>query len=120
MFWGYRSDGTNHVWEKSANNVAYALEGEADTSPNNNCGNMLEEDLITEEEEPSGWEDIPVLPFVILALSLICLLLACCWCISCCIARKREREEKKKKAEQEGGLPRKEVELNSYSANRME
>ena len=45
-FWGYRSDGAIHVWEKSSK---YVLEGPADTSPNNDCGNYTP----VEPEDPA-------------------------------------------------------------------
>lgn len=43
-FWGYRSDGVNHVWERTAAGNSYALEGPESTAPNSECGILAPED----------------------------------------------------------------------------
>ena len=37
-FWGYRSDGVNHAWERAASGLSDILEGPESTAPNNDCG----------------------------------------------------------------------------------
>ena len=51
-FWGYRSDGVNHVWEKTANSVPYVLEGPESTAPNSACGLLPPSDEPEEFVEP--------------------------------------------------------------------
>ena len=48
-FWGYRSDGQNHVWEENSARSTTELEGPADTSPNAECGNWVQPE---ENESP--------------------------------------------------------------------
>jgi len=51
-FWGYRSDGQTHVWERQSSPNNFALVGPADSSPNANCGNWVEEKEDDPEVEP--------------------------------------------------------------------
>ena len=96
-FWGYRSDGQTHVWERQSSPNNFILEGPTDTSPNADCGNWAE--VEGKEEDPED-EPIPIdsADFMILIGGglLLLLLLSFCCCLCCCLCkRRREKEEKK-------------------------
>ena len=131
-FWGYRSDGVNHVWERTAAGNSYKLEGPESTAPNSDCGNWPIEG--EEDKMPDTIGDTDVLKktgkglieavVVILAAVILCCLL-CCICVCCCRKRKSKKEpepetEEEKKA-REASEKAKEVELHSsqYNANQM-
>ena len=61
-FWGYRSDGQNHVWEENSARSTTELEGPADTSPNAECGNWVQPEENESPQEDKEDEDPTVDP----------------------------------------------------------
>jgi len=128
-FWGYRSDGANHVWERTSNGNSFVLEGPESTAPNSECG------LLPPEDEPEEFltpdtlvedEQFQEMLRLIIMIVLACLVVNCCCCCVCwcCRAKKaasaasaliKEEQEKERKRKEE-------IELHSstYNPNQMQ
>jgi len=128
-FWGYRSDGRNHVWERTSNGNSFVLEGPESTAPNSKCGLLPPGDDPEEFVEPEIlMEDAKFARYIRLVIIIIlaCLVVNCCCCCVCwcckakkaasaaALAKDEEKEKEKKRKE--------EIELHSstYNPNMMQ